>query len=76
MKRLHVVMGMVRDKDYETCVHEVASARMTFTPVCRMRGSVRWMYTRLQSWRGSRASACTSVNPLSMPLSLRWSMRR
>ena len=25
MKRLHVVMGMVRDKDYETCVHEVAS---------------------------------------------------
>ena len=24
MKRLHVVMGMVRDKDYETCVHEVA----------------------------------------------------
>ena len=51
MKRLHVVMGMVRDKDYETCVHEVASARMTFTPVCRMRVSVRWMYTRLQSWR-------------------------
>ncbi len=24
MRRLHVVMGMVRDKDYETCVHEVA----------------------------------------------------
>ena len=24
MKRLHVVMGMVRDKDYATCVHQVA----------------------------------------------------
>ena len=24
MRRLHIVMGMVRDKDYETCVHEIA----------------------------------------------------
>ncbi|MFR0923234.1 MAG: hypothetical protein ACLSGI_00325 [Butyricicoccaceae bacterium] len=32
IKRLHA-MGMVRDKDYETCVHEVASRADDFTPV-------------------------------------------
>lgn len=37
---------------------------MTFTPVCRMRVSVRWMYTRLQSWRGQsckRVYECESA---------------
>ncbi len=50
------MMGMVRDKDHETCVHEVASrADDFFTPVCRMRvKAFTDAYTRLQSWRGSR----------------------
>ncbi len=76
MKRLHVVMGMVRDKDYETCVHEVASRADDFYACVPDAVSVRWMHTRLQSWRGSRASACTNVNPPSTPSSLHWSMRR
>ncbi len=33
MKRLHVVMGMVRDKDYETCFTRSPAARMTYACV-------------------------------------------
>ena len=78
MKRLHVVMGMVRDKDYETCVHEVASRADDF-----LRLSVPDAGERsLDVQHDCRAGAAVVQARVRMrirrvtPSSLRWSMRR
>lgn len=76
MKRLHVVMGMVRDKDYETCVHEVASRADDFYACVPDAVSVRWWYTRLQSWRGQSCKRVYEGDPAEHAASLHWSRRR